>query len=339
MEPPAFQAAPARAFRGGYDPVALDNQLEVLTPENISFQHSLAGPFQRILSFGLDLVLVQFGYWIIVIVLAMIVFPAVGVGLGFAAPVFADIVSGLFLVLIMIGAFLVSWFYGVYMETYFNGRTLGKMICRQRVLTINGSAIDGRQAVIRNFFRAIDLCPWIGIGTFWGATDLNTAFPIPTCLAGIIMMCVTKDFRRIGDLVAGTIVVSEEKRGAHEMRRFDDPRVAQLAEILPTDFLVDKDLASALSSYVERRNYLGVERSTEIARRIAPKVLNKSRLPEDTNPDLLLCALYHRTFLTNLEEESTVSPGSEIVAMRVKENYEEVKTELIPDAASSSNQG
>ena len=45
------------------------------------------------------------------------------------------------------------------METYYNGRTFGKMTAGLRVISTDGQAIDGVQATLRNFFRWIDLMP------------------------------------------------------------------------------------------------------------------------------------------------------------------------------------
>lgn len=289
----------------------LDNRWEVRTPENISFQHALAGPFQRVLAFGLDLIFTQGGYWALVLLIAMVVFPLIGTWVGMASPAIADIFSGLLIVVVLAGSFLVTWFYGAYMETYFNGRTWGKMICSQRVLSSDGGAIDGQQAVLRNFFRAVDLFPIVGGGVWIGLSDLNAGWQFPTGMIGLIMMGITRDYQRVGDLIAGTVVVLETPQQAGAMVQFSDPRVAQLSQTLPASFTVDRDLATALSDFATRREYLGTARSEEIAKSLSRPLTRKLALPENINGDLLLCALYHRTFLNQVTDQGAATADSQ----------------------------
>jgi uncharacterized RDD family membrane protein YckC len=225
----------------------------------------------------------------------------------------ADVLGGLGAALVLVGAFLVTWFYGAYFETVYNGRTLGKMLCRQRVLSATGGSIDATQALLRNFFRAVDMFPFVNAGILWGTLGFEGFF-LPTGLAGLIVMCVNGQYRRIGDLVAGTIVISEDPRVAGNLAQFDDDRVARLAEMIPADFVVDRSLARALSSYVERRKYFGPKRVEEIANRLAPILINRFGLMESTNSDLFLCAMYHRTFLTTRSDEAEAAGKGKPIA-------------------------
>ena len=68
------------------------------------------------------------------------------------------------------------------------GATLGKLATNLRVVReIDGAAIDWSAAIIRNLFRLID-----GFVLY---------------LLGFIVICATSKRQRIGDLVAGTVVV------------------------------------------------------------------------------------------------------------------------------------
>ena len=87
---------------------------------------------------------------------------------------------------------------------------------------------------------------------------------IPTCLLGLVVMGLNRRYRRIGDFVAGTIVVVEERSWLMGVAKLEDPRTAQLASILPPKFRVNRDLAKALSAYVERRRYFSQARRGEI---------------------------------------------------------------------------
>jgi len=81
--------------------------------------------------------------------------------------------------------------------------------------------------------------------------------------------------------------------------KLEDPRTAQLASILPPKFRVNRDMAKALSAYVERRRYFSQARRHEIARHLGDPLIRVFGLPPDTSHDLLLCALYYRTFVAD----------------------------------------
>ncbi len=268
----------------------IDNALAVETPENIAFDYRVAGPFQRLISLMIDFFVVQTLYWIVVS-LSFFVLAAVGATVG----AMGELLVGFYLFLTLVGAFIVYWFYGATMETLYHGRTWGKMICGQRVLDTSGSSITASQALVRNFFRGIDTAPIYMLPiTLAGSEAGEGTLPIPTALFGLIAMCCTRDYRRVGDLLAGTIVVREEKRVAAKLVQFTDPRVWQLAELIPASFTVDRPLARALAAYVQRRDQLGPDRCDEIAHHLTVHLTEPLGLMPDTNPDLLLCALYYR---------------------------------------------
>ncbi len=266
----------------------IDTMLLVETPEKISFQYQLAGPFRRVLAYILDILFSVVGYSILLVLFAVV--------LGTLRRIFAGTMIGDLLGAIMelgsgfaaVGFFVVYWFYGALMESWYNGQTLGKMILGYRVLSADGHAIDGVQALLRNFFRLLDLFPMVPIGFGPG---------IPTCMFGLVASTVSPKFQRIGDLVAGTIVVIDEKKWVPELATFSDPRVGQLAEVLPSDFVPSPSMLKTLAQYVDRRRFLASTTTHEIARQLAPAMIRKFGLPNDTDHDLLLCAMYTRAFL------------------------------------------
>ena len=240
----------------------LDATIHVVTPENIAFEYRLAGPFRRLPALLLDYcvrLLVQF-----VFILAVVF------SVGMLSP-------GLSVFLILIMMFVIGWFYGVFFETFMNGQTPGKYILGLRVLSDNGRPIDGMQATLRNLLRVADM---------FGAV-------------GLIAMSMNSKYKRLGDLVAGTIVVVEERQWLTGVAKLDDPRAIQLAAYLPPNFVVSRSMAKSLSTYVERRRYFTPPRRREVARHLAEPLLERFGLPADTSYDLLLCALYYRTFIAD----------------------------------------
>ena len=283
----------------------LDNQLLVTTPENIAFHYQVAGPFQRVLAFLLDIAISQIAYWSFAAAI-MLLFSVVLAPTTAASPAMRDLVStamGILSGLVLVGAFVVTWFYGAVTEAYFNGQTFGKMLTHLRVLSTDGSAINGTQAALRNFFRLLDAWPPISLGLLLGIEMLNAIY-IPTFLLGLVLMAVNRKYQRTGDLIAGTMVVCEEKKWTHGLAQFQDPRVPQLAELIPVDFEVSPNMARALADFSDQRRYLSQPRVAEIASHLGIPLNERFGFPKDTCHDLLLCSLYYKTFISEQAEQS-----------------------------------
>ena len=244
-------------------------------------------------------------FFLIAILIALLASSAPG--LRGAFQVLADMLG--FIVFLL--AFLSMWFYGAYMETNYNGQTIGKMLASIRTISTDGSAIDGVQATLRNFFRLLDVFPFISLGLLFGPEYGYTPI-IPIFAFGLISMAISPKYQRIGDYVAGTIVVTEDKKWVHGLAKFQDPRVAELAGILPDSFVAPPGMARALAEFVDRRRVLPAQRVSEIAGFLAQPLLEKFELPPDTNPDLLLCSLYHKTFISRRDEEVETNPFASI---------------------------
>src|SRR4051812_9466976 len=87
----------------------LDTTIRLVTPERITFQYPLAGPFRRALAYLLDVLI-----WVVLVFAASMA--ALVLSLGSNAGI------GLFLVVF----FVLQWGYGAFCEGIFNGRTPGK---------------------------------------------------------------------------------------------------------------------------------------------------------------------------------------------------------------------
>ncbi len=319
----------------------LDTTMQVTTPENISFHYQLAGPFRRIFAYFLDIVISLGAYaalcTVISIMFVLLAILATYIGGTELLEALKGILSGL----TAIGWFITYWFYGAYMETQYNGQTLGKRITKMRVITIHGHAIDGVQATLRNFFRLLDLMPMVSVGALFLIEPTDTEMDqvlylplIPTCLFGLIVMTINRRYQRVGDLVASTVVVNEEQNRLPSLTSFADARVPQLAELIPTSFVVPATMAKTIAQYVDQRKFLLPQRASEIASHLAVPLLDKFNIPADTDHDLFVCALYHKTF-------SSVQPDSDQAAplpgqsVRAENERPHVAEEVnVPDSGS-----
>jgi len=245
----------------------LDATLSVVAPEHITFDYRLAGPFRRLPAFILDLCIGT----AVFIALAIVINMTVAMASGYLAT------AVMFLLF-----FVIWWFYGVLFETFMNGQTPGKYMVGLRVLSDSGEPINGMQATLRNLLRAADMF-------------------VP--VVGLVVMSLNKKFQRLGDIVAGTIVVIEERQWLTGVAQLEDPRAIQLAAYLPPNFVVTRSLARTLATYVERRRFFTPPRRREVARHLAIPLLNRFGLPPDTSYDLVLCALYYRTFIADRSQD------------------------------------
>lgn len=262
----------------------LDCRTQVITPENIQFEYALAGPFQRLPAFLFDVV----------------VRTSVYVGITFVASmVLAFVPFGTTLVTIwmLIGYFVLSWFYGALFETWFNGRTVGKMVFKLRAISTDGRPINGSQAALRNLLRLADMNVLLSLELF--DPEAPPVYVIPTMSVGLLAMMLSQRAQRLGDLVAGTMVISEARKVAPWNIKPDDNRAFGLAELIPANFQPSVSLAQTIGLYMENRTRLNPLRRNDIAKHLARPLIEKFGLLPDTGYDLLLCALYVRIYMSD----------------------------------------
>jgi len=166
----------------------LDGQHAVLTPEYVEFDFVLAGLSSRMLAWLIDTIVI-IG---IVLVTSIVISIA-----GAALPGFASALT-------MIAYFLVDWGYFILLEAIWSGQTLGKKALGLRVIQESGVRIGFLQAVLRNLTRPIDRLP--------------TVIPQAAYLVGPALYFVggsvaflSKSHQRLGDMLAGTVVVRERR--------------------------------------------------------------------------------------------------------------------------------
>jgi uncharacterized RDD family membrane protein YckC len=273
-------------------PRQLDSRIEIVTPENIAFHYLVAGPFRRLPAYAIDCA--------ICVAFLLVAFLVLTIGAGIAG------LGGLGFGVWLIIAFVVSWFYFGLFETFWNGQTPGKWATGLRVLSVDGRPINAMEAVMRNVLRGADAMPLIGP---------IEEFGIPLYMVALVAMSANSRYQRLGDLACGTIVVVERRSKLRGVSPVEHPDVVRFAEQIAPQFLVNRGLAQALSTYVARRELFSPARRFEIARILADPLCERLNLPPDTNPDLLLCALYYRTFIADRSGGPVLTPAAEAEEM------------------------
>ncbi|MEU8227595.1 RDD family protein [Kribbella sp. NPDC048915] len=172
----------------------------------------------------------------------------------------SDTSEALAVSLIFIVVLLVAVGYRVVMETLTRGRTLGKMVLGLKVVRDDGSSIRFRHALVRTlmwFF--VDFAPWFA------------ASP------GIVASLMNKQGKRIGDMVAGTVVIRERHQPMASPPLFVPGHLVQWAQSLELSRLSD-ELANAARDYLARytellpgaQQALGEALAARVASVIAP---------------------------------------------------------------------
>ena len=139
---------------------------------------------------------------------------------------------------IFIVVFALEWLYATLFEVLWHGATPGKRACKLAVLHDDGSPIGWSASFIRNTLRAVDFLPFL-----YGF--------------GLVSIMLTRDYKRLGDLAAGTIVVYCDEPVA---RHVDDEAGAEAPPIALT--IAEQ---RALIEYTLRAPRLTRERAEELA--------------------------------------------------------------------------
>ncbi len=270
------------------DPI--DGTISIVTPENITFRYSVAGPFQRATAFLLDF-LIRIGIIIVLLIATVMLESVVGeVSIGF----------------FLLSNFILNWFYGAVFETYMNGQTPGKRIMGIRAVTVDGKPINAMQAVMRNLIRTADTYPLVSPAMFgieFSDSPVFQAAIIPTFVMGLIVMSMNRRYQRIGDLVAGTMVIIDQRKATYGLIDVRSPAILQLAALVPATFRADQGMSQALAHFVDQRPRLSDARRREIAAHLTEPLSKELGLSPQLDPDLLLQALYYRAFVSDAQEE------------------------------------
>jgi uncharacterized RDD family membrane protein YckC len=157
--------------------------LRIDTPEQIDLHFNLAGIGSRFVAVLLDQLIIGGAYFVIGFA-ALIVLSALG------ASHKLDSLTTWFLAVLIFLAFAIFWGYFALFEAWWHGQTPGKRVMKLRVIKDSGRQITLFEALARNLLRAVDYFPSM-------------------YLTGVITMLCNKRNKRLGDFVAGTLVVHE----------------------------------------------------------------------------------------------------------------------------------
>lgn len=230
------------------------------TPENVELQRRLAGIGSRFIAGFLDNLLIVLMYLVVFILLLVVGINVVAdIGFSSTAEMWA-------LAIIILTAFLIYWGYFILFEMLTNGQSPGKKYMKIRVVQVEGSGISFNSIAIRNLLRVVD-----AIGFY--------------AVAGIAMF-VTKKVQRLGDLAAGTVVISEEV--PNYSARYDKKKKILDNETVTSAALEATGLKPEeyrlLQNYWLRREELNIEAKKQLLPQMIRPILNRmgNSLPNES---------------------------------------------------------
>lgn len=155
------------------------SQLSITTTQNVNINFNTANPGERVLAYLIDAVVI-YAYYLVVY---SVLFSVTGLEHYLAGKDYwtQSAVYGL--------AGLPILFYALLFESLMEGQTIGKKLMKIKVIKIDGYQAGFGDYLIRWIFRIAEVTGFMGI-------------------IGLIAMIVNKDDRRLGDLAAGTAVIS-----------------------------------------------------------------------------------------------------------------------------------
>ena len=225
----------------------MSREILVVTPENIEIEYELAGIGSRFLANLLDSFLqtaIYLGLWIVVGIIALIVSLTTSVFSRALGVFFGEIQVAFALV----AGFVILWGYFIWFETVWNGQTPGKRQLGLRVIRDGGYPINIFAAIVRNLIRVMDGMPiaallLLGIGYF-GKDPLVGAMGGLCILIPVLCMLLSQRYQRLGDFVAGTMVVKQRA-----------PRVPTLEALAPPPRVLPEHLAAYALADIGRQVY------------------------------------------------------------------------------------
>jgi uncharacterized RDD family membrane protein YckC len=234
------------------------------TPESVELEFTLAGVGSRALALLIDYLL-----WMVILTVLLTIF-------AFLYYLFSKIAGAdKWLIAIQVLIFFVVYIgYFIFFETLWHGQTPGKRYVKIRVIRDDGRNAGLQQAIMRSLLRTVD--------------DLFSL--------GLLMILFTKQEKRLGDLVAGTIVIQEAQNTAQEIAI--DPAAQELADSLAKtgrlEALTPDDFAT-VRRYLQRYPTLSPAARLTVSENLHQQILAVTNLypkTEKPNHHLFLQAVY-----------------------------------------------
>ena len=246
-----------------------DDAAGVVTPEAVRLQFQEANVGSRAVAFFIDAALLIF---LMVTVNIAVGFLLAGAEGAVQLPEWIAVTT------LLVANFVMFFGYPIAFETLLRGRTPGKMAMGLRVVTVEGAPERFRHAAIRAVLGLVD-------------------FALTSGAAAVLATLLSKRHQRLGDMVAGTVVLRERTAtGPPRASQFTVPDGAEsYAATIETAGVTTRDY-EAVREFLLRAHTLHPDARIDIARRLADGLgakLSHAR-PSNVSPELFLVCLAAR---------------------------------------------
>lgn len=249
----------------------LFNQVKVQTPESVELEFTLAGIGSRSLALFIDYVIILLAA--LAILLLASIFQAQVVNLATLLGGGTDSLELWLSAIALLALAILYMGYFVGFETALQGQTPGKRWTKIRVIRDNGKPEGVLQATLRALLRPVDEILFLGF----------------------FFIVLGQQEKRLGDWLAGTLVVQNERPVGAEPLQVSETAIdvakqlsANFSQLLPDDFAVIRE-------YLQRRPLLAKPAQEELSLKLArdlKQILDLATLPQEITADTFIEAVY-----------------------------------------------
>ena len=246
----------------------LTQTVDVETPELVVLSYTIAGLGSRLGAALIDLAISALLFITVILAAARLSPKSLAKIDMRAAPTTAWAIA-----VLVILQFAILWGYYLLFEGLRDGQTPGKRVFRLRAVRDGGYSVGFAASAVRNLMRIVDLQP------------------VFTYLVGIASVAFSKNGKRLGDMVAGTIVVRESLVQQPAVPRVSRRATPVATPAVPTTQLTDVEFR-LLERWAARRSDLGPQRRRQLTSQVASRVLHALPRGEESSESARLMRLY-----------------------------------------------
>jgi uncharacterized RDD family membrane protein YckC len=252
--------------------MALFNTVKILTPESVEIEFTLAGIGSRAVALVVDYVALGLALTLLSIIYSfLLVQLAVN---DVFLPISVDTLELWITAIFVLLMFAIYIGYFVLFETWWYGQTPGKRYTKIRVIRDNGQPERLPQATLRSLLRPVDDILFIGF----------------------FCILLSKTEKRIGDWLAGTLVVQNDPHHSGEIQIAERSQaigkdlleIADFAKLSPDDF-------ATIREFLQRRSAMNPKAKNQVSDQLGWRFrdqLELESLPTDMTTNTFLEALY-----------------------------------------------
>ena len=251
------------------------NRINLETPESVELEYTLAGIGSRAYALVIDYLVLGAILFLSVVIAIFLSYQITASDSFLASDEQGKLLQWLWAIEALI-AFTIYVGYFVFFETIWQGQTIGKKKAKIRVITDDGKPTTIGKSSLRALLRPIDDFFFIGV----------------------FFIVLGKKEKRIGDLIAGTIVIQEEIASTKHLNF----KITEEAKELALQLRIETDVARLspdnfviLSNYLLHRSQMIPQAKRQLARKLAEQIKNIMELevlPKDTTADCFIEAVY-----------------------------------------------